>query len=73
MHDTRVFLKDGKTFCAPIIQWRPAEGWFSLLCLEGGPPIVIHLRDVAQAWTHERRGNAEDELERARKQGWNGL
>lgn len=72
MRDVRVKLKTGGSFQAPLWQWRPELGWFSLA---GGD--VILLIDVESATTRERRHvDAPEEdvdmLERARKEGWNG-
>ena len=77
MHDTKVKMKDGRIFCGPLWMWRPLEGWFSL----GGEDVgadKIMLRDVEEAVTEGPRtsvsgGTADrDELQRARKEGWDG-
>lgn len=72
MHDTKVILKDGTELEAPIWEWRPTEGYFTLVDHEG----PIYLRDVESAVTTGARSNAgpfnRDELERARENGWDG-
>jgi hypothetical protein len=77
MHDTLVKMKDGRTFCGPIAMFRPKEGWFSVI--DERSPEQIPFREVASAVTKDQRcrvGQAgigdEDELERARQQGWDG-
>jgi len=72
MHDTRVVLKTGEVLEAPIWVWRPREGWFSLV---GSDPI--RLSAVVSAVTPGSRVGPgkvvdQDELERAREDGWDG-
>ena len=74
MHDAKVRLKDGRTYCGPIWAWCPSEGWFSLTDAEENL-VKIQLADVAEASKIERLdvGGREEEvdlLERARKDGW---
>lgn len=73
MHDTIVVMKDGTKISSPIYMWRPQEGWFSLF----DHIDKIWLRDVKSAVTENQRINIktigdQDELERAREDGWSG-
>lgn len=72
MHDTKVVFKDGTELEGPIWEWRPTEGYFTLV----GREEPIHLRDVVSAVTAGARSNTgpfdRDELERARENGWDG-
>lgn len=72
MHNTKVILKDGTELEAPIWEWRPSEGYFTLVDHED----PIYLRDVVSAVTAGARSNTgpfdRDELERARENGWDG-
>jgi hypothetical protein len=67
MHDTRIVMKSGETLEAPIWEWRPAEGYFTLV----GHERTIYLRDVASAVTPGQRSLMgpidQDELVRARE------
>ena len=77
MHETVVKMKDGRMFCGNLWTWRPREGWFTLVGDDAGPDRIM-LRDVAEAFTKEQRTAApgitadRDELQRARKEGWDG-
>lgn len=75
MHDTRVQMKNGQTYCAPLWCWRPREGWFSLVGEDS--PEKIPLDGVKSATTEDQRGRLgldgvgdEDELYRAIHDGW---
>lgn len=78
MHTTRVVLKDGRPLSGSIWEWRPSEGWFSLVTERGNESV--NLRDVSSAVTSGARvsirsgpeGEDRDELARARKDGWDG-
>lgn len=84
MHDTRVKMKDGTVHCGPIYMFRPEEGWMSLMLNDrdypdGDMPDRLYFRDMESAVTENQRGRVgkpgigdEDELERARHQGWDG-
>lgn len=68
-------MKDGREYSSPIFMWRPEQGWFSLI--DG--PAKIFLKDVESAvtpgggWPREGgAGKTEDELERAKRHGWDG-
>lgn len=81
-------MKDGTKWCGPLWTFRPEEGWLHLAGdPEDAGPEKIYLRDIESCTTYgERVGvlrNSEgkiigpriedvDELERARKYGWNG-
>ena len=74
MHDTTVKFKNGKILCAPLWYFRPVEGFFSLA---GENSTLYYFRDVESMITSgERTGlnkiEDQDELERARREGWNG-
>jgi hypothetical protein len=81
---TNVEMKDGRKYYLPIWKWRPGKGWFTLAMREDLPehyddePICyLYFRDVKTMVTKDENigprewGNV-DELERARKDGWNG-
>lgn len=75
MHDTRVVLKDGRVLCGPIWLFRPAEGYLTLV--GNDPETPIYFRDCVSVTTGNQRVSiskieTEDELERARKDGWDG-
>jgi hypothetical protein len=83
MHDTRVELKDGRVFCGPIWMFRPEEGFMTLILdpshYDYEIPEKLYFRDMVSAVTKDQRGrhNApgigpEDEISRARHQGWDG-
>lgn len=73
MHITTVTLKSGAVISGPIWAWRPREGWFTLAGYDGR----IWLAGVASALTENERINVrtigtQDELARAREDGWDG-
>jgi hypothetical protein len=71
MHDTLVVLKNGKRLCGPIWEWRPREGWLTLVedgSTPSAEPIKIWFRDVASAVTTFPKNfvsTERDELARA--------
>jgi len=67
MHDTIVKMKNGASYCAPIVRFAPEEGWMSLVDCEGGPPIVVKFSEMVSAVTPTERGGSCDEFERARR------
>ena len=82
MHDTRVELKDGRIFCAPLLKWAPSSGWMTLFGIEE----KLYFKDMVSAVTEgvrSRNGKPleqADEIERARKYmqdsrkyGWNDM
>jgi hypothetical protein len=77
MHDARVVLKDGTRICGPIWEWRPEEGYFTVVDSEGGPLITVQLDNCVSAVQCGTRISATqvnidvDLLERARKERWN--
>ena len=82
MHDTVIKMKDGRTFCGPMWSFRPEEGWMSIPSDEDAPDR-IYFRDMESCVTKGQRVGIdpetkqaiirdEDELERARRQGWDG-
>jgi len=85
MHDTRVELKNGQIHIGPIYMFRPEEGWLSLMLNdldypEGDMPERLYFRDMVSAVTENQRGRRgkpgigdEDELQRARETGWDGV
>jgi len=74
MHYTKVTMKDGTVYNAPMYKRRPAEGWFNLMLGQG--PDKIWYDDVAEAITENERinisriGEDSNELVRAVEQGW---
>lgn len=75
MHITTVTLKSGEVIRGYIWTWRSREGWFELV--GHVEPIRILLRDVESAFTENERINrntigTQDELARAREDGWDG-
>lgn len=81
MHNTKIILKDGRAFEGPIWNWRPVEGWFSLVLddLEyPDAPGRFYLADLKSGVTKEDRrtaatvGQDVDLLKRARADGWMG-
>lgn len=79
MQNTNVTLKNGKKYSAPIWEWKPREGFFTLVDSSfenDGKLIRIELADVESAVTPGKRVHAfgplvdEDQLERARRAGW---
>ena len=79
MHDCYVTMKDGRKFQGPIWLWRPAEGYFTMI--DGPEPDGrIELKDVLTAEHRDERvsihsppeGEYEDDLARARRDGWTG-
>jgi hypothetical protein len=84
MHDTVVRMKDGRVHIGPIYMFRPKEGWMSLMLNDrdypdDDMPDKLYFRDMESAVTSNQRGRVgkpgigpEDELERARYQGWDG-
>ena len=73
MHDTFVKMKDGRRFAAPIWSFCPREGYLTLM--DGDGPLFF--RDMESAVTQgERISRTEvgdqDEIERARRNGWDG-
>ena len=66
MHDTVVEMKDGRTFCGPIWEFRPHENYFTLIDQGGEEPITIRFSDIKSAVTATERRGPADELKRAR-------
>lgn len=50
MHPVHVVMKDGREFDSPIWKWRPKQGAFTLVGVDGW----LFLRDVASAKGHDR-------------------
>lgn len=68
-----VKLKDGRTFCGPLWEWRPKEGWFSLVLDMPDPPDRFLLADCESAVDHGVRVSINriedvDILERAKRE-----
>jgi hypothetical protein len=79
MHDTNVVMKDGRKYSGPIWKWRPKEGYFTVIDYSASDePTRIELNEVESAKTLGERvsinsppeGEEQDELERARRDGW---
>lgn len=71
MRDTLVHMKDGTVHCGPIWEWKPSEGWFSIVLDGPDLPLRIRLADVASAVTKFKNGFERDEIVRACSDGWN--
>ena len=86
MHDTLVKMKDGRTFCGPLWEFRPREGYLTIPSDETAPDR-IYFKDIESAVTKGERvgvlydddGNIigprvedRDLLARAREEGWDG-
>lgn len=81
-------MKDGRVYHGILWMWRPEEGWFQLAAAdEQNAPDKFWFRDVESAVTEGQRVGVirdefgkvigpkivdEDEIERARNQGWDG-
>lgn len=77
MHDCVVVMKDGTKYCGPIWVFRPEEGYLTLAGDNPGPDVKLYFRDMVSAVTEDERVSVgvtadEDEIARARKQGWDG-
>jgi len=81
MHDTRVEMVDGRVFIGPIYLFRPELGFMTLIIdpshYDYEVPEKFFFRDMRSATTENQRitisrTSTEDELQRARKQGWDG-
>ena len=79
MRTTRVTLKDGTKLSGPIWEWKPAEGYFTLVgAAPNGDPARVLLRDVAEGvtermWVSKDVIKDVDVIERAKKDGWDGV
>jgi hypothetical protein len=72
MRNANVKLKDGREYCSPLWEWKPNEGWFSLV---GEELIVVQLAEVETAtemqWQYAAVGyELVDLVEKAKTQGW---
>lgn len=47
--DSALIWKHGLVLNGALWEWRPAQGWFSIVDNEGGPPIQIPLEDCISA------------------------
>src|SRR3990167_8156060 len=84
MHDTRIEMKDGSVFVGAIYEFRPEEGWMTIV----HPDNIgrLYFKDMKSAVTEQERGSLRyavpgtiqghlcdcDELARARAMGWKG-
>jgi hypothetical protein len=76
MHTTYVKLKDGTRTSGILWVFRPTEGWFELAGREEGN-VKVRFADCESVTTEGVRVRADliadqDELERARENGWDG-
>jgi len=74
MHDTKVVMKNGREHESPIHEFRPKAGWMTLF----EPEDRLYFRDMVSAVTKGERISIgrigeQDELERAREAGWDGV
>ncbi len=72
-----VIMRDGRTYEGPLWEWRPLDGWFTLVydCDDGPDDGRIWLRDVVSAVDRDQRtriGVIEDLdlVAKARAEGW---
>jgi hypothetical protein len=81
MHDCKIKMKNGKEYSAPKWEWRPADGYLTLIDQEnenGGDPITLRFEDMESAVEIGMRTRMSlppetvNLLEKARKEGWTG-
>ncbi len=77
MHLTRFVMKDGRRFSAVVWDFKPAEGYLTIVAEDGREDPRIALRDIESAVTENERLSIntigdDDLLARARRHGWNG-
>lgn len=77
MHSTNVLMKSGQKHSGPIMLFRPKEGFLTLMGDDPGPDVKLYFRDMLSCVTEDERISIniigdEDQLERARKMGWDG-
>jgi hypothetical protein len=75
MHDTVIKLKDGRTLCGPIWEFRPKEGYLTIASDDEDGKIFF--RDMLSCITLQDRIGINktadvDEIQRAREEGWEG-
>lgn len=79
--DVKVVMIDGRVFEGPLWEWRPLEGWFTLVIDDlnyPNAPDRFRLRDVVSAVDRNQRVSVDrlaedvDLLVRARLDGWDG-
>jgi hypothetical protein len=77
MRSATITLKSGEVLCAPIWEWRPEAGWLSLV---GDVLSIVRLIDIDEAHVMQQQhiyqplaGVRVDLLERARREGWDGM
>lgn len=68
MHNTKVTMKDGRVFDAPIHFFRPVEGYMTLM----GHEEILYFKDMVSATTEGERISygkvgTQDEIQRAKK------
>lgn len=76
MHTTSVVLKSGEKISGPIYLFRPKEGYLTLMAT-ADPQRKLFFRDMVSCVTENERisyniSGDQDELARAREQGWDG-
>jgi len=81
VHDTKVVMKDGTVHVGPIHLFMPMDGYM-ILTLDDthypdGAPDKLFFRDMRSATTQDQRMSVDrtgtqDELQRARLEGWDG-
>lgn len=81
MHNVKIVMKDGTEYCSPMWEWRPAEGWFSIVDMaeEATGPRILYLDEMQSAITEDGRRHRDAAvvfpsdsclLTRALEQGW---
>jgi hypothetical protein len=75
MHDAKVKMRDGRTFCGTVWAFMAMDGYMTI---PSECPDHLYFRDMESAVqiggreTIDTVGQDVDLLARARKQGWNG-
>jgi len=75
MHTTKVVLKTGLRYEGWIVTWRPVQGYLVMNNAEANELIMIKFAEAKSIVTLGQRVNInliedQDELERARQDGW---
>lgn len=73
MRDVVVRLKDGTVLCGPLWDWRPREGYFTIVSEVNYGPILLSDCVSAineQQWVRHDLIEDVDLLARAKAEGW---
>ena len=77
MYDVKVKMRDGREFTAPLMNWRPQDGYFTLASCSSDIPGKIKFSEVESAHqldVHISKNEKKDIdlIKRARNHGWKG-